>query len=91
MKQPPMMMMLIPEHVMKALKGADDESGEGEPCPRCGKMHGDEDEELDEDEMADAEEEMSRVDMKKVMEKDRRRRAGEAVLEDDEDDEDYNG
>lgn len=31
MKQPPMMMMLIPDQVMKALKGSDDQSGEGEP------------------------------------------------------------
>lgn len=31
MKQPPMMMMLIPDQVMKALKGADDASSEGEP------------------------------------------------------------
>lgn len=89
-KESGMMVMLLPEHVMKALKGADDESGEGEPCPRCGKMHGDE-EELDEEEMADADEEMGRVDMKKVMEKDRMRRMGKGMLEDDEDDEDYNG
>ena len=32
MKQPPMMMMLIPDQVMKALKGPnDDTSAEGEP------------------------------------------------------------
>lgn len=34
MKQPPnkgMMIMLLPQHVMGALKGPDDQSGEGEP------------------------------------------------------------
>jgi hypothetical protein len=32
MKQPPMMMMLIPDQVMKAIKGPDDDtSAEGEP------------------------------------------------------------
>lgn len=84
-----LMVMLLPEHVMGALKGADEDSGEGEPCPHCGKVHGDDD--LDEEEMADAEEEMSRVDMKKIMEKDRMRRMGKGALDDDEDDEDYNG
>lgn len=91
MKNGPMMMMLIPDHVLKALKGADDDSGEGEPCPSCGMVHGDEGEDLDEDEMADAEEEMKSVDMKRIMDKDRRRRRGEKVLEEDEDEEDYNG
>ena len=53
MKKPPgqMMIMLLPEHVMGALKGSDEQSGEGEPMgeeesmgeegPGMGmKMHG---------------------------------------------------
>jgi len=50
-KQPPnkgLMVMLLPQHVMGALKGSDEASGEGEPV----------DEASDEGEAMDGEEEM---------------------------------
>jgi hypothetical protein len=43
----PMMMMLIPDQVMKALKGSDDEpSAEGEPVEEGGEMEDEGEEEM---------------------------------------------